>query len=117
MVLIHAKMGLLGHRQEWDNSREGWSCSVWAVSALGVLMVNTCSHKLHHLCNTSRDAGRIQLENDNFMLSFKKKKKPFLFKEACSIMEEGRSQKRDAVKIRQKEDMLKWLGIRPIILG
>lgn len=46
-----------------------------------------------------------------------KKKKPFLFKEACSIMEEGRSQKRDAVKIRQKEDMLKWLGIRPIILG
>lgn len=32
-------------------------------------------------------------------------------------MEEGRSQKRDAVKIRQKEDMLKWLGIRPIILG
>lgn len=66
MVLIHAKMGLLGHGQEWDNSREGWSCSVWAVSALGVLMVNTCSHKLQHLCNTLRDAGRIQLENDNF---------------------------------------------------
>lgn len=32
-------------------------------------------------------------------------------------MEEGRSQRRDGVKIRQKEDMLKWLGTRPMILG